>query len=91
MDANAIYYTLSTIAQTLAGALAILVAVALFKLAALQQVIEESTGTFAVTGKPSCDGARGAPSPHPGAPDPDPPAGAGAVPAAPRSPGSSRI
>jgi hypothetical protein len=32
---NALYYTLSTIAQTLAGALAILVAAVLFKLSAL--------------------------------------------------------
>jgi hypothetical protein len=48
MDTNALYYTLSTIAQTLAGALAILVAVVLFKLAALKQIIEESTGTFHV-------------------------------------------
>ncbi len=37
---NALYYTLSTIAQTLAGALAILVAVVLFKLAALNKAIE---------------------------------------------------
>jgi hypothetical protein len=35
MDSNALYYTLSTIAQTLAGALAILVAAVLFKLSAL--------------------------------------------------------
>src|SRR5262249_57803030 len=35
MEPNALYYTLSTIAQTLAGALAVLVAVVLFKLAAL--------------------------------------------------------
>lgn len=38
---NALYYSLSTIAQTLAGALAILVAVVLFKLAALSKAIEE--------------------------------------------------
>ena len=35
MDTNALYYTLSTIAQTLAGALAILVAAVLFKLSSL--------------------------------------------------------
>jgi lipopolysaccharide export LptBFGC system permease protein LptF len=45
---NALYYTLSTIAQTLAGALAILVAVVLFKLAMLRQIIAQSTGTFDV-------------------------------------------
>lgn len=37
MDAQAIYYTLSTIAQTLAGALAILVAAVLFKLSSLSK------------------------------------------------------
>jgi hypothetical protein len=37
---TALYYTLSTIAQTLAGTLAILVAVALFKLSSLGRVIE---------------------------------------------------
>jgi hypothetical protein len=37
---TALYYTLSTIAQTLAGALAILVAVVLFKLTGLAQTIE---------------------------------------------------
>jgi hypothetical protein len=36
---TALYYTLSTIAQTLAGALAILVAVVLFKLASLSKAI----------------------------------------------------
>jgi len=39
MEPNALYYTLSTIAQTLAGALAVLVAVVLFKLAALASAI----------------------------------------------------
>ncbi len=37
---NALYYTLSTIAQTLAGALAVLVAIVLFKLSALATAIE---------------------------------------------------
>ncbi|MGH7485119.1 MAG: hypothetical protein ACREMY_05860 [bacterium] len=37
MDTNALYYTLSTIAQTLAGALAVLVAVVLFKLSSLSK------------------------------------------------------
>jgi hypothetical protein len=40
VDPQALYYTLSTIAQTLAGALAILVAVVLFKLTGLAQTIE---------------------------------------------------
>ena len=40
MDTNALYYTLSTIAQTLAGAMAILVAVVLFKLSSLAKSIE---------------------------------------------------
>ena len=35
METNAVYYTLSTIAQTLAGALAVLVAVVLFRLSSL--------------------------------------------------------
>jgi hypothetical protein len=39
---TALYYTLSTIAQTLAGALAILVAVILFRLSALKQTIDEN-------------------------------------------------
>ncbi len=39
---TALYYTLSTIAQTLAGALAILVAVVLFKLSALAKEHEAS-------------------------------------------------
>ena len=43
---NALYYTLSTIAQTLAGALAILVAVVLFKLAALAKERELSADIF---------------------------------------------
>lgn len=43
---TALYYTLSTIAQTLAGALAILVAVVLFRLSALKQIIEDSTEEF---------------------------------------------
>jgi hypothetical protein len=38
---TALYYTLSTIAQTLAGALAILVAVVLFRLSTLGRVIED--------------------------------------------------
>jgi hypothetical protein len=38
---TALYYTLSTIAQTLAGSLGILVAVVLFKLAALGRVIDD--------------------------------------------------
>ncbi len=37
---NALYYTLSTIAQTLAGALAILVAVVLFRLTVFDRQIE---------------------------------------------------
>jgi type IV secretory pathway VirB2 component (pilin) len=41
VDPNPLYYPLSTIAQTLAGALAILVAVVLFKLAAFSKAIEE--------------------------------------------------
>lgn len=48
MDAQAIYYTLSTIAQTLAGALAILVAVVLFRLSALKQTIDKSREVFAL-------------------------------------------
>ncbi len=43
---NALYYTLSTIAQTLAGALAILVAVVLFKLSALARERERVAGLF---------------------------------------------
>ena len=43
---NALYYTLSTIAQTLAGALAILVAVVLFKLAALAKERELGANIF---------------------------------------------
>ena len=46
MDATAIYYTLSTVAQTLAGALAILVAVVLFKLTALRSVIDTGKDTL---------------------------------------------
>jgi len=42
---TALYYTLSTIAQTLAGALAILVAVVLFRLAMLRALIEEAQDT----------------------------------------------
>lgn len=45
---TALYYTLSTIAQTLAGALAILVAVVLFRLSALKQTIDESREVFAM-------------------------------------------
>jgi hypothetical protein len=44
---NALYYTLSTIAQTLAGSLGILVAVVLFKLAALGRVIDEGKDELA--------------------------------------------
>lgn len=39
MDATAIYYTFSTIAQTLAGALAVLVAFTVFRLAKLDETI----------------------------------------------------
>jgi hypothetical protein len=46
MDAQALYYTLSTIAQTLAGALAILVAVVLFRFTMLRTLIEEAKDTF---------------------------------------------
>jgi len=35
---NALYYTLSTIAQTLAGALAVLVAIVLFRLQRLEDL-----------------------------------------------------
>lgn len=44
---TALYYTLSTIAQTLAGALAILVAVVLFKLAELSKMIDTAKATLA--------------------------------------------
>jgi len=40
VDSNALYYTLSTIAQTLAGALAVLLAVVLFRYTALLTVME---------------------------------------------------
>jgi len=40
VDANSIYYTLSTIAQTLAGALAVLVAVVLFRYTAFIAAME---------------------------------------------------
>ena len=43
---TALYYTLSTIAQTLAGALAILVAVVLFRLGALGGSIERAKATL---------------------------------------------
>jgi hypothetical protein len=43
---NALYYTLSTIAQTLAGTLAILVAVVLFKLSALSRAIDIAKERF---------------------------------------------
>jgi hypothetical protein len=46
VDANAIYYTLSTIAQTLAGALAILVAAVLFKLSSLSREQELAADTL---------------------------------------------
>jgi len=39
MDANDLYYTLSTIAQTLAGALAVMVAFVVFRLPAIEDVI----------------------------------------------------
>jgi hypothetical protein len=39
MHSNALYYTLSTIAQTLAGSLAVLVAFVLFRLSALDKDI----------------------------------------------------
>jgi len=39
LDANALYYTLSTIAQTLAGALAVMVAFVLFRLGGIEEVI----------------------------------------------------
>ncbi len=38
---NALYYTLSTIAQTLAGALAVLVAIVLFRLQRLEDLISK--------------------------------------------------
>jgi hypothetical protein len=37
MDSNGFYYTLSTIAQTLAGAFAFLVAVVLYRLEAIKE------------------------------------------------------
>ena len=43
---TALYYTLSTIAQTLAGALAILVAAVLFKLSSLTKERELAADTF---------------------------------------------
>ena|SRR5215471_7596324 len=50
MDPNAIYYTLSTIAQTLAGALAILVAFVLFNLHRVDSYLDESRG-FGLQGR----------------------------------------
>lgn len=46
VDANAIYYTLSTIAQTLAAALGILVAAVLFKLASLARERDQAGKTL---------------------------------------------
>jgi hypothetical protein len=46
MDPQALYYTLSTIAQTLAGALAILVAVVLFRLGARRTLIDAAKDTL---------------------------------------------
>jgi hypothetical protein len=45
VDATALYYTFSTIAQTLAGALAVLVAFSLFGLAKLDEAIERGRGS----------------------------------------------
>jgi hypothetical protein len=42
VDATAIYYTLSTIAQTLAGALAVLVAFVLFRLSHLSELVRHA-------------------------------------------------
>ena len=46
MDANALYYTLSTIAQTLAGAVAVLVAVVLFNLTRVDDSLNSGRSTF---------------------------------------------
>ncbi len=43
---NALYYTLSTIAQTLAGALAVMVAFVLFRLGRLIEIIRNVWGIF---------------------------------------------
>lgn len=51
MDPNTLYYTFSTIAQTLASALAVLVAFVLFRLSALDRIMEDarrSVGLFAL-------------------------------------------
>jgi hypothetical protein len=47
MDATALYYTFSTIAQTLAGAFAVLAAFVLFRLPAIEKTISSALDQFA--------------------------------------------
>jgi hypothetical protein len=47
MDANALYYTFSTIAQTLAGALAVMVAFVVLRLPKLEEMIRDAEDSFA--------------------------------------------
>jgi len=52
VDANALYYTFSTIAQTLAGALAVLVAFVLFRLRDLDKKIDLGNERLRALGEP---------------------------------------
>ena len=52
MDANALYYTFSTIAQTLSGAVAVLVAFVLFRLNDLDKKIDLGNERLRALGKP---------------------------------------
>ena len=52
MDANTLYYTFSTIAQTLAGALAVLVAFVLFRLNDLDKKIDLGNERLRALGEP---------------------------------------